>query len=123
MKFLDNNNILSDSQHGFRAERSTETQLLLTINDITKHVDKNSTVSMAILDFAKAFDKVPHRRLLSKLSAYGFNNNRCLYSAESKATKRFTENPWNALPVESVALLHPELLLMSKPWSRTTSLL
>ena len=66
MKFLDNNNILTDSQHGFCAKRSTETQLLLTINDITKHVDKNSAVSMAILDFVKAFDKVAHRRLLLK---------------------------------------------------------
>ena len=73
MKFLDKHNILTDSQHGFRAKRSTETQLLLTIDDISKQVDQNSTISMAILDFSKAFDKVPHKRLLSKLLAYGIN--------------------------------------------------
>ena len=75
MKFLDEHNILTDLQHGFRAKRSTETQLLLTINDISKQIDQNSNVSMAILDFSKAFDKVPHQRLLSKLSAYGIDGN------------------------------------------------
>ena len=73
MKFLDQNNILTDFQHGFRAKRSTETQLLLTINDISTQVDQNSSISMAILDFSKAFDKVPHKRLLSKLSAHGID--------------------------------------------------
>ena len=40
MKFLDEHNILTDLQHGFRAKRSTETQLLLTINDMMISLNK-----------------------------------------------------------------------------------
>ena len=46
-------------------KQSTETELIVTIDDLTKSID------MTILDFAKAFDKVPHRRLLYKLNYYG----------------------------------------------------
>ena len=71
MKHLEQHNILTDSQHGFRAKRSTETQLIQTIHDISKSLDKKEIVDMAILDFTKAFDKVPHKRLIHKLNYYG----------------------------------------------------
>ena len=51
MKHLELHNILTDSQHGFRAKRSTETQLIQTIHDISKSLDKKETVDMATLDF------------------------------------------------------------------------
>ena len=54
MKHLEKHNILTDSQHGFRAKRSTETQLIQTIHDISKSLDKKEIVYMAILDFTKA---------------------------------------------------------------------
>ena len=74
MKHLELHNILTDSQHGFRAKRSTETQLIQTIHDISKSLDKKETVDMAImLDFTKAFDKVPHKRLIHKLNYYGIS--------------------------------------------------
>ena len=41
MKHLELHNILTDSQHGFRAKRSTETQLIQTIHDISKSLNKN----------------------------------------------------------------------------------
>ena len=69
------NEILVDSQHGFRAKRSTETQLIVTIDDIARALDKGESIHMAILDFSKAFDKVPHERLLGKLEYYGIRNN------------------------------------------------
>ena len=71
MKHLEKHNILTDSQHGFRAKRSTETQLIQTIHYISKSLDKKEIVDMAILDFTKAFDKVPHKRLVHKLNYYG----------------------------------------------------
>ena len=71
MKHLEQHNISTDSQHGFRAKRSTETQLIQTIHDISKSIDKKEIVDIAILDFTKAFDKVPHKRLIHKLNYYG----------------------------------------------------
>jgi len=69
---VDQYDILSPYQHGFRKLYSCETQLLVTIQDLLFHRDKHVPVDMAILDFSKAFD-VPHRRLLGKLSLYGIN--------------------------------------------------
>jgi hypothetical protein len=71
MGHLDNNDILTDRQHGFRAKRSTETQLLQTVHDFTSDIEEGNTIHVAVLDFSKAFDKVPHERLLNKLKFYG----------------------------------------------------
>ena len=64
-------NILSDAQHGFRKRRSCETQLILTINDLAKGLNDKEQIDCILLDFAKAFDKVSHRRLLLKADYYG----------------------------------------------------
>jgi hypothetical protein len=69
--FLDENGILNDAQHGFRKRRSCESQLILTINDLAKGLDAGSQIDAILLDFSKAFDKVPHRRLMAKLHHYG----------------------------------------------------
>lgn len=71
MKHLAQYGVLTDYQHGFRAKRSTETQLICTIHDIASTIQSNKSTHAAILDFSKAFDKVPHRRLLKKLDYYG----------------------------------------------------
>ena len=70
---LDRQNILSRFQHGFRSKHSCETQLLITTHDITSLHDNNLQVDIGILDFSKAFDVVPHQRLLNKLSYYGIS--------------------------------------------------
>jgi hypothetical protein len=59
---------LYNRQHGFRKGLSCETQLCGTYHDIAKHVDKGDTIHAVVLDFAKAFDKVPHKLLMQKLS-------------------------------------------------------
>ena len=71
MKHLSQHGVLTDYQHGFRAKRSTETQLICAIHDIASDIQLNKSTHAAILDFSKAFDKVPHRRLLKKLDYYG----------------------------------------------------
>ena len=75
MKHLDSHRILTDVQHGFRTKRSTVTQLITTIHDIAKTLQDSKSVHAAILDFSKAFDKVPHQRLLRKLEYYGIREN------------------------------------------------
>ena len=75
MKHLEDQNILSDRQFGFRSKHSCESQLFITINDIAKQIDTNLQVDAAILDFSKAFDKVSHSRLLYKLRHYGIRGN------------------------------------------------
>ena len=75
MKHLEDQNILSDRQFGFRSKHSCESQLFITINDIAKRIDENLQVDTAILDFSKAFDKVSHPRLLYKLRHYRIRGN------------------------------------------------
>ena len=71
MRHLDKNNILHDAQHGFRKRRSCESQLIITINDLAKNIDSRGQTDVILLDFSKAFDKVPHKRLLYKIKYYG----------------------------------------------------
>jgi hypothetical protein len=68
---MDKLGLLADSQHGFRKRRSTETQLILSIDDLAKSLDVGEQMDCILLDFSKAFDKVPHSRLLMKLQYYG----------------------------------------------------
>ena len=74
MKHLDKYKVLSDCQHGFRAKRSCETQLLTLSHELTSAIDRRKQIDLIILDFSKAFDKVPHQRLLHKLNHYGIHN-------------------------------------------------
>ena len=70
MNHLQNNQVLSDNQHGFRAGFSCTTQLVSLIEDISFNMDARRQVDMILLDFSKAFDTVPHHRLLLKLKYY-----------------------------------------------------
>ena len=74
MKHLECNNILYMLQHGFRAKRSTEAQLLTFVQDQNKNLRDNKQTDVIVMDFAKAFDKVPHKKLIHKLREYGINS-------------------------------------------------
>jgi hypothetical protein len=69
------NNLISDSQHGFVPGRSCATNLLTFQEEITRCIDENVPVDVFYLDFAKAFDKVPHGRLIVKLESKGISGN------------------------------------------------
>ena len=72
---LQTKRLLSSKQYGFINGRSTTTQLLYYLDHCIKSVVDGGVVDTIYLDFAKAFDTVPHRRLLGKLSAYGIQGN------------------------------------------------
>ena len=68
---LQRNELISDSQHGFLPGRSCTTNLLLYMDSLTQARDDGLISDTIFFDFAKAFDKVPHKPLLHKLQAYG----------------------------------------------------
>ena len=72
--FLIKHKLINPSQHGFLKAKSCLTNLLCFLEEITKWVDGGSPVDVIYLDFQKAFDKVPHQRLLRKLKSHGMGN-------------------------------------------------
>ena len=73
MEHLVSNNLLSSKQHGFINGRSTVTQLLSFLDVCIQSIVDGKVVDVIYLDFLKAFDTVPHMRLINKLKAYGIN--------------------------------------------------
>ena len=74
-KYMESNNLFDKCQHGFRNKRSCVTQLLEVLNDFSKMVENGDCIDVIYLDFSKAFDTVPHQRLINKLKAYGIEHN------------------------------------------------
>ena len=70
---LEMNNLIGDSQHGFRNKRSCLPSLLDFFAQVidTYDTDNNKAVDLVYLDFQKAFDKIPHERLMLKINAHG----------------------------------------------------
>ena len=69
--YLDVNNLISQSQFGFRSGRSATDQIVLTYNDISISIDQRKTVDLIFFDFSKTFDIVCHAILLQKLFSIG----------------------------------------------------
>ncbi|BHF65993.1 hypothetical protein SprV_0200900700 [Sparganum proliferum] len=70
-QYCEENNLLQDSQHGFRRERSCLSNLLACLEIWTRALEEGFEVDVVYIDFRKAFDTVPHQRLLRKLNAIG----------------------------------------------------
>lgn len=64
--------IVSDNQHGFMRKRSTTTNLLSFTQSVISSIEKRQQVDAVYVDFAKAFDKVPHSLVIEKLHKLGF---------------------------------------------------
>ena len=71
VKHLEDNSLIHETQHGFRKGHSCLTNLLMFLDKVTGCIDTGDSVDVIFLDFAKAFDKVPHTRLAAKLKSHG----------------------------------------------------
>ncbi len=71
MDHLERNGLINNTQHGFVSGKSCATNLIKFFDAVTKAVDGGDNMDIIFLDFAKAFDKVPIQRLMSKLRAHG----------------------------------------------------
>ncbi len=70
MDHLPQNNLLQLSQHGFKARKPCMIYLLDFLEILTSTMDNEEALDMILLDFAKAFNKVPHKRLLAQLESW-----------------------------------------------------
>jgi len=71
---LEENYLLSVHQHGFVCKKSCQTNLLETFEEWTRSLDNGDSLDVIYLDYRKAFDTVPHKRLIKKLSSYGIKD-------------------------------------------------
>ena len=73
IEYLTSHQLIKSSQHGFMSNRSCTTNLLEFLEQITKLFDEGEPLDIVYLDFSKAFDKVPHKRLLKKIESLGIS--------------------------------------------------
>ena len=85
---LRKNGSLSHHQYGFQRNRSTVTLLLQAVDDWSLSLEHRESIHCLFLDYAKAFDSVPHERLLLKLESLGICGN-LLEWVRFFLTKRF----------------------------------
>ena len=77
--YLENHNLLSQYQFGFRKNRSTAQAVAYYTDCIRKQMDKGQLTGSLYLDLRKAFDTVNHGKLLTKLELYGFKSTELLW--------------------------------------------
>ena len=71
IKHCNKHKLLSNSQHGFRQEHSTTSNILELLNDVTQDIDNNNNVDLITIDSSKAFDSIFHSKLIHNLYSYG----------------------------------------------------
>ena len=79
LAYMVSNKLLTNLQHGFVPGKSCQSNLLLMLNFLTELIENETDTDLVYLDFAKAFDSVPHNRLICKLHNYGFSGHLLLW--------------------------------------------
>ena len=87
LSFLNKHNILSQQQHGFRQNMSTETAIFNLVNDILADINKKQKTAGLFLDLSKAFDCIDHEKLFEKMYKYGIRGE-CLSWVRSYLSER-----------------------------------
>ena len=82
LEYMVRNNLFSNDQHGFVPSRDCMTNLLLAIETLTNIIEDDGSVDLIYTDFAKAFDSVPHKRLLSKVNALGIKGDKFIFKQQ-----------------------------------------
>ena len=79
LAYMVSNKLLINLQHGFVPGKSCQSNLLLMLNFLPESIENGTDADLVYLDFAKAFDLVPHNRLICKLHNYGISGHLLLW--------------------------------------------
>ena len=63
-----------EGQHGFRPGNLCESQVITVCQDTADSLDNGDRIDAIVIDFSKAFDLVPHGRLLTKIAYSGVDS-------------------------------------------------
>ena len=89
---LNLHHLLCTDQHGFVPGRSCITQMLIAMDYWTKGLEQGIPIDVVYLDFSKAFDSVPHTRLLIKLQVYVERKQQVVLNGESSSWTTVTSS-------------------------------